>query len=376
MGFGFRRSFKIAPGVRLNVSSRGVGASVGVKGLRYYVNSRGQRRTTVSLPGTGLSYTSTSGGKSRSSLRSYQSASYQRQRELQRQQREQEKLLELQRNQLEVELFGNKLDMIKSIHKECDDYVDWAEIKNTEPPFPIGGPGPNESVATEKFQNYKPGIFTKLFKLEEKQLGELRKNILEAKKKDDEDFQEWNSLVQMATRILEGDLDAYFEVIEDFAPLDDLSEFGSGFEFFLEKPTFMEVEFDVHSKNVVPSEMKTLTSTGKVSTKNMPVSKYYDIQQDYVCSCVIRIARDMFALLPLDTIYIHALDTQLNTSTGHEERVVVLSVRIDRQTLNRLNFDTIDCSDSMANFEHKMNFRKTKGFGAVERLKVNGGNEE
>ncbi|SDN62080.1 DUF4236 domain-containing protein [Bacillus sp. OK048] len=84
MGFGFRKSFKIAPGVRLNVSSRGVGASVGVKGLRYSVNSRGQRRTTVSLPETDLSHTSTSGGKTRrgNSSRSYKSASYQRQREL------------------------------------------------------------------------------------------------------------------------------------------------------------------------------------------------------------------------------------------------------------------------------------------------------
>ncbi|SDN62023.1 hypothetical protein SAMN05443253_11517 [Bacillus sp. OK048] len=78
----------------------------------------------------------------------------------------------------------------------------------------------------------------------------------------------------------------------------------------------------------------------------------------------------MFALRPLDTIYIHALDNQLDTTTGHLKKVVVLSVKIDKLTLNRLNFDSIDCSDSMVNFEHRMNLRKTKGFAPVELLQA------
>ncbi|MFJ7730159.1 DUF4236 domain-containing protein [Neobacillus sp. NPDC097160] len=371
MGFGFRKSFKVAPGVRLNVSSRGVGASVGVKGLRYSVNSRGQRRTTVSLPGTGLSYTSTSDGGSRTGgSRNYRTSSYQRQSELNRLQKEREKLQEMQRNRLEVDLFENRLEMIKSIHKECDDFVDWQDIKNTEPPFLKGHPGPLEQQALQELQNYRPGFIARAFNQEEKRVEELRNKVLEARKKEEEEYQGWSSLTETATKVLNGDLDTYFEVIKEFAPLDDLSEFGSGFEFFLEEPHIMEVEFDVQPKNIIPTEMKTLTSTGKVSVKNMPISKYYDIQQDYVCSCVLRIARDMFALLPLNTIIIHALDSQMNTSIGYHEKVVVLSVKIDRNTLNRLNFDTIDCSDSMVNFEHKMNFRKTKGFAPVEKIQL------
>ncbi len=370
MGFGFRKSFKIAPGVRFNVSSRGVGASVGVKGLRYSVNSRGQRRTTVSLPGTGLSYTSTSGGSNSRGNRNYQTSSYQRQAELNRLQKERDKLQELQRNRLEVDLFENKLNMIKSIHKECDDYLDWQDIKNTQPPYLKEHPGPSEEQALHELQNYRPGFMARVLKQEVKRVEELRNKVLEARKKDEEEYQEWSSLTETATKVLNGDLDTYFEVIKEFAPLDDLSEFGSGFEFFLEEPHTMEVEFDVQTKNVVPAEMKTLTSTGKVSVKNMPISKYYDIQQDYVCSCILRIARDMFALLPLDTIIIHALDSQMNTSTGYHEKIVVLSVKIDRTKLNRLNFDTIDCSDSMVNFEHKMNFRKTKGFASVEKIQM------
>ena len=55
MGFQFRKSIKVAPGVRLNLSKGGVSVSAGAPGSTVNVNSRGVR-TTVGIPGTGLSY--------------------------------------------------------------------------------------------------------------------------------------------------------------------------------------------------------------------------------------------------------------------------------------------------------------------------------
>lgn len=71
MGFRFRKSFKIAPGVRVNVGKKSVGISAGVKGARVSVNSSGRKTTTVGLPGTGLSYSKTEKiGGSKTSTRS------------------------------------------------------------------------------------------------------------------------------------------------------------------------------------------------------------------------------------------------------------------------------------------------------------------
>lgn len=50
----FRRSVKIAPGVRLNVSKTGVGVSAGVKGARVSAHSSGRTTKTVGVPGTGV----------------------------------------------------------------------------------------------------------------------------------------------------------------------------------------------------------------------------------------------------------------------------------------------------------------------------------
>ena len=64
MGTRFRRSFKVAAGVRVNLNKKSASISFGPKGLKHTVSTTGKSHTTVGIPGTGLSYTTSSGGKS------------------------------------------------------------------------------------------------------------------------------------------------------------------------------------------------------------------------------------------------------------------------------------------------------------------------
>lgn len=59
MGFRFRKSIGLGPGVRLNLSKSGLGVSVGTRGLRYSVNMAGRTFSSAGIPGTGLSYAKT-----------------------------------------------------------------------------------------------------------------------------------------------------------------------------------------------------------------------------------------------------------------------------------------------------------------------------
>lgn len=64
MGLRFRKSVKIAPGVRLNLNKNSTSVSFGRKGAHYTVSSNGRRTASVGIPGTGISYSaSTSSGK-------------------------------------------------------------------------------------------------------------------------------------------------------------------------------------------------------------------------------------------------------------------------------------------------------------------------
>lgn len=67
MGFRMRKSFKVAPGVRMTMTPRGVGASVGGRAGRVSVHSSGRVTTSAGIPGTGISYVSSSGGRERRS---------------------------------------------------------------------------------------------------------------------------------------------------------------------------------------------------------------------------------------------------------------------------------------------------------------------
>ena len=56
MGFRFRKSIKLFPGFKINVSKKGVSSvSIGPRGATLNVGEHGTR-ATVGIPGTGISY--------------------------------------------------------------------------------------------------------------------------------------------------------------------------------------------------------------------------------------------------------------------------------------------------------------------------------
>ena len=65
MGFRFRKSFKIAPGVKFNLNKNSHSFTFGGKGVHYTINSDGKRTKSFGIPGSGLYYTETKNGKAK-----------------------------------------------------------------------------------------------------------------------------------------------------------------------------------------------------------------------------------------------------------------------------------------------------------------------
>lgn len=70
MGLRFRKSFKAGP-FRITASKSGVSTSFGGKGARITKTASGKTRTTISIPGTGLSYVSETGKKRKPKFQNY-----------------------------------------------------------------------------------------------------------------------------------------------------------------------------------------------------------------------------------------------------------------------------------------------------------------
>ena len=47
MAFGFRKSFKLAPGVRVTLGKRGASVSGGPRGAKLSANTRGEKRASL-----------------------------------------------------------------------------------------------------------------------------------------------------------------------------------------------------------------------------------------------------------------------------------------------------------------------------------------
>lgn len=70
MGFRYRKTVTLMPGVRMSITPRGIGYSAGVRGARISRSATGRVTRTLSIPGTGLSHVQTLSSGNRSSTTS------------------------------------------------------------------------------------------------------------------------------------------------------------------------------------------------------------------------------------------------------------------------------------------------------------------
>ncbi len=302
-----------------------------------------------------------------------------RQRELEKQQRQYDKMQELEQAEYEVEVYENHVEVIQSIHKECSAPIDWESIATSLEPQKPENLKNHEKVAKADAENYNPSFIDKLFKREEKKRLRLDESILVAIEENVSEYKEsvarWEKelsdrkeSIDLAQLLLKGDKKAKIDAIINLDPFSEISTLGSGISVSVGDDRIVEATIHIHGDDIVPSEVKSLLKSGRLSVRNMPKGKFNEIYQDYVCSCVLRVANELFCAIPDTIVIVTAVDELLSTKTGHLETSPILSVCVSRKTLDSLNMNNIDPSNSMSNFIHNMSFKKSKGFESVERV--------
>lgn len=183
-------------------------------------------------------------------------------------------------------------------------------------------------------------------------------------------YKTYKNLDLCAKEVLAKNSDFYEVAINWFPIWEFTTDFGSSLS-----PTFYEntidVDFFVNIDGVVPIHKKTSTQAGKITLKPFTDTERNDIIQDYICSSILRITKEAFSVLPIENIYIHAIDKIINSSTGKYEDAILVSVNINKSQFENLNLDFIDPSDAVEGFEYNMQFSKSNGFKPVDKLKFN-----
>jgi len=314
-------------------------------------------------------------------IRAAERDSKRRQRELEKERKYYEKMELLEQAAYEVSVFENHIEIIQSLHKECSEKIEWRVVVDSKKPNEPRKTTHNETKASYLASNYKPGYFDRLLGQADKKQAALNGAIPMAQQEDEKEYRnqikiwqeqvaDWEESKGMADKLLNGDKDSKIKVIKELNPFTEISNLGSNMTFQIHENSIAEAEIHVHGIDIVPSEKKTLLQSGKLSVKNMPKGEFYEIYQDYVCSCTLRVANELFAILPDNIVAVTAVDEVLNSKTGHLEKLPILSVAIPKKSLESLNMQLIDPSDSMDNFIHEMSFKRTTGFKPVGRVNI------
>jgi hypothetical protein len=296
--------------------------------------------------------------------RRQQRDSKKRQRELERQAKERTKLSALEQARLEVDTFENNLEVLLSVHKDQTDPMDWMGILASLPPAPPRKQSHHELKVRRRLA-VSPGW------------QNASAAIQQAQQKDEQEYQEalqkhaderagWEKLSSLARRVLAGEREAYIEAINDICPFAELANIGSSLHFKVHNARIIECTLDTNGRKAIPSEVKSLTASGKVTAKPMPKARFVEIYQDYICGCVLRVAREIFGLLPVDTLLISAAAESLDTCTGQMLNRTFLSVALRRDILQTLNFEMLDPSDSILSFTHRGDLKASRKTGDFE----------
>lgn len=344
----FRKSVSICKGVRLNFGKKGVSISSGIPGFRKTYNfNTGKTTTSVGIPGTGIYYVDTSGpskkkeekksggffsdlfggNQSGSPTASNNATSYSNNNASQ-------KHTTTKPAAPVYPVYGDttvqptnassKSVTSKGKSKPVETVVEVSEQRHTSPISVV-----DEPIIVPTIEPVSASI-----PVEEKKSEEITYDTIKAifencdvaidwvdvishklPTSDDVISETWEYLHKKAVDVFDGNIDTFLEIISTVNPYDDLLDYAENFEFGTDDSSVMEVEFSIIDSN-----------TDKLK-KN--------VFEDYYSAIAIRVARDTFALLPVEQTIVHVVHK------GKE----ILNASFEREKIHELDIVGLDASD-------------------------------
>ena len=284
-------------------------------------------------------------------------------------------------------------ETLLTIHQDASEDVDWVFAANEpipEPPsiIPPARLTTYQDEAQLALDTYQPSQIDRLFGKPGARQKQLAAAIDEAKIRDEERYrirlqeidqqnreyeqhvQEWQARVEFAGRVLEREVDAWHDVMSDQLDLFyEMRGLGESVDFLM-MPHCIYATLQTHKEEKIPQDELQYLASGRTSYRPMSKTRFYEVYQDYVCGATVRVAREIFAFLPVPQVIVTAVIPTYNKQTGQPINSPVLSVHFTRETMQLINWRHVDPSESLNNFQHRMDFKKLKGLQPIEPIRL------
>lgn len=380
MGFRFRKSIKICPGVKLNVSKSGISTTLGGNGLSANISQKGVYGT-LGMPGTGISYRTKLPTQNDSQIvnnnRESVTAGYVEVDDFGKvyfydtnncliDSKHYPKLKKMYPAEVEQAIIKklkeiNEItDRILEIHKQEFSNHDWISDSIYRPYVKecFSGSRPDKfAIQSRVEENYpKTNILSSLFKSKEredaiksevekeysKQVQEYTNQKLLFEKHEEERRLNYDTIETqrnlLAKKILMGDIDAVEQVLEDVLSTSDFP-LNTNVSFCAIDDHTIFLDVDLPPIEDIPLEKATLTPTGRLSLKQKGKKELNELYLNFVIGAAIRLAKITFSVLPnCDCIIISGYTNRFKPSENKETIQYIYSFEINEPSFNKLDF--------------------------------------
>lgn len=300
-------------------------------------------------------------------------------RALSRKKKQQDKMLACQQAAQDVATYERLVGRISSVHRDCSDRIDWKNLATRPAPVEPRKGRAVEEAARQALADYAPTRIAKMIGQEAKKRLKLEAAVDAAVQQDAENFriahgrwlaamEDWRRNSGLARKLVAGDPDSKVEAVRRFGRFAEISGIGSNIVVRVDKTGYVEATLKGHGKGIIPTEILSQLKSGKLSVKKMPKGKYNELHRKHICSCLLRVANELFSLLPDDDVIVTITDKLPHSATGELEDVPVLSACVVRETLDALDLNDIDPYETITTFVHKLSFGKIKGLRPIKPL--------
>ena len=373
MGFRFRKSISIIPGVRMSLSSSGASMSVGPRGASVSFGKRGTY-ANLGLPGTGLSY--------RTRLDRASAASRKRNAS-----RQEDPYLRQELEQ-EVEALNQAVDDIVNIYlltpdprtghsySELEAHYRQLMLQPYNVPAPVRPEKPVPLIAPEQPEdNQGRGLIGRIFESASARQDRQTRNIEQWQREVEECEQEnelsikryqamrqrWAELYanwkfdaaehekKIASKLanIESQFatdNSYFESLlsEVIQAADWPRETLVSFQVNASTSEIL-IEVDLPEYEMLPTSSVRVNARGtEIIEKELSQKAMRERYALHVHGIVLRLAGMAFCALPFNTVIISGFTQRISKQTGHLNDEYILSSRIERYLFERLNFSNLE----------------------------------
>ncbi|MFJ2993666.1 DUF4236 domain-containing protein [Pandoraea sp. NPDC087047] len=388
MAVRFRKSIKLAPGIRMNLSGSGIGWTLGPRGASVGISSRGTRLNT-SFAGISSSQlisrprSSAREATARESVNVRMTCSVQSDGQLvfldTNGEPVSEHLVSLAKKQ-------HKEGLLELIQAKCDDINAEVEaIAEVHLQTPSSRQVPHFSSPTFDIPSPAKPPPLKL-RLLDKLLKSRRLKVEAAHRKAVAEYEqqtrEWNAEKIEFTRMAEVRRD-FIErrIYSDIAAMEIwLEEVLSEIQWPRETDVTFEVmedgrkvalDVDLPEIEDMPNKIAVVPARGmKLSVKELSATKVQKLYMEHIHAVIFRLIGEVFAALPLTKeVTASGYSQRHHAATGRLQDEYLLSVRVHRDDWQQTDFDHLDqiqLTESLTRFELRRTMSKTGIFKPIE----------